>query len=52
MSLEDYTHHLRMLSPATKAPVTDAQAVWFNRVASFKKRQRAYGLIGELQNWV
>ena len=31
--------------------MTDAEAIWFNRVASLSKRQRAYGLLGELQDW-
>jgi REP element-mobilizing transposase RayT len=52
MMLEDYIQHLRMLSPSTKKHMTDEQAVWFNRVASIRKRQRAYGLMGELQDWV
>ena len=52
MILEDYIQHLRMLSPFSKEPKTDQQAIWFNRVASIRKRQRAYGLKNELQNWV
>ncbi len=50
-ALEDYIHQLHMLSPSTDTGQTDEQAVWFNRVASIKKRQRAYGLVGELQDW-
>ncbi len=52
MTLEDYIHHLRMLSPFSEEHMTDQQAIWFNRVASIKKRQRAYGLMSELQDWV
>jgi hypothetical protein len=52
MILEDYIRHLRMLSPFSESHMTDEEAIWFNRVASLSKRQRAYGLLGELQDWV
>ncbi|MFT6434804.1 MAG: hypothetical protein ACJAVI_002854 [Candidatus Azotimanducaceae bacterium] len=52
MVLEDYIRHLRMLSPFSESHMTDEKAIWLNRVASLSKRQRAYGLLGELQNWV
>ena len=52
MILEDYIRHLRMLSRFSESHMTDAEAIWFNRVASLSKRQRAYGLLGELQDWV
>ncbi len=52
MILEDYIHHLRMLSPFSEEHLTDQQAIWFKRVASIRKRQRAYGSIDELQDWV
>ena len=41
-----------MMSPFSEEHMTDEQAIWFNRVASIKKRQRAYGLMNELQDWV
>jgi hypothetical protein len=52
ISLEDYIQHLKMLSPHTKDNLTDEQAVWFNRVASIRKRQRAYGAMDELKSWM
>jgi hypothetical protein len=52
MILEDYIRHLRMLSPFSESHMTDEKAIWLNRVASLRKRQRAYGLLGELQNCV
>jgi hypothetical protein len=51
ITLEDYIHHLRLLSPFSRSKLTDEQAVWFNRVASIRKRQRAYGLMNELIKW-
>jgi hypothetical protein len=41
-----------MLSPFSEERMTDQQAIWFKRVASIRKRQRAYGLMNELQDWV
>jgi hypothetical protein len=52
MTLEDYIQHLRMLSPFSGQHMTDQQAIWFKRVASIRKRQRAYGLMNQLQDWV
>ena len=52
MRLGDYITHLRMLSPASEEHMTDEQAIWFNQVASIRKRQRAYGLMDELKTWV
>ena len=52
MNLADYIHHLRILIAASEERMTDEQAVWFNQVASIRKRQRAYGLIDELKTWV
>jgi hypothetical protein len=52
MILEDYIQHLRMLSLPSEKHMTDQQAIWFNRIASIRKRQRAYGSMNELQDWV
>jgi hypothetical protein len=52
MTLEGYIDHLRMLSSPSEGNLTDEQATWFSRVASIRKRQRAYGRIDELENWV
>jgi hypothetical protein len=41
-----------MLSSPPEGNMTDEQATWFSRVASIRKRQRAYGRIDELENWV
>ena len=51
VNLADYIHHLRIVI-TSEEPVTDEQAVWFNQVASIRKRQRAYGLMDELKTWV
>jgi len=52
MPLADYISHLRMLSSPPKGNMTDEQATWFSRVASIRKRQRAYGPMDKLKNWV
>jgi REP element-mobilizing transposase RayT len=52
MSLQDYISHLRMLSSSPRDNITDEQAAWFARIASMRKRQRAYGLMDDLRNWV
>jgi len=52
VDLADYVHHLRILSASSEEAVTDEQAVWFNQVASIRKRQRAYGFMDELKTWV
>jgi hypothetical protein len=52
MTLGGYIDHLRMLSLPPGGNMTDEQATWFSRVASIRKRQRAYGRIDELKNWV
>jgi len=53
IALQDYIHHLRLLSPATQTlELTDEHAVWFNRVASIRKRQRAFGPMKDLKDWV
>jgi hypothetical protein len=53
LSLCGYVEHLRWLSPAQPpANPDDNHARWFARVAAIKKRQRAFGLIDELNDWV
>ena len=42
MRFEDYINYLELLTEPAQEP-EDQEAVWFRRVASFKKRQRAYG---------
>jgi len=50
ISVETYTYQLRaMIQPQENQ--SDQMLTWFNRVASFKKRQRAYGFIDELNQW-
>ena len=53
MTLADYISQLRILScPGSESKPTDEQAAWFNRVASIRKRQRAYGPMDKLKHWV
>ena len=52
MVLVDYISHLQMLSSPPDGNMTDEQKSWFTRVASIRKRQRAYGLMGELKSWI
>ena len=52
MSLADYISHLNRLSSPPNDNMTDEQAAWFGRVASIRKRQRAYGLMDDLKSWV
>ncbi len=52
MSLASYIDHLQLLSAPPKDSMTDEQASWFTRVASIRKRQRAYGSMDELKEWV
>lgn len=52
MSLAEYIDHLHMLSSPPKDNLTDEQTSWFTRVASIRKRQRAYGPMDELKTWV
>jgi hypothetical protein len=52
MTLEDYIHHLRRLSPLSEEHMTDQQAIWIKHVANIRKRQGAYDLINESQDWV
>ena len=52
VDLADYIHRLRILSASSEESMTDEQAIWFNQVASIRKRQRAYGFMDELKTWV
>ena len=52
ISLADYISHLQLLTPAFNGKMSDDQQVWFNRVASIRKRQRAYGSKDELEKWI
>ena len=52
VNLADYIHHLRIVIASSEEPVNDEQAIWFNQVASIRKRQRAYGFMNELKTWV
>ncbi len=51
MTLKDYLSHLQMLIEPEANQLRDDQATWHARVASIKKRQRAYGLADELKHW-
>jgi REP element-mobilizing transposase RayT len=51
MSVNDYCSHLTMLIRQENYGTKQAEASWYNRVASFRKRQRAYGLQAELEAW-
>lgn len=53
MTLEAYIDHLPLLMVTPKPNQgADEPGRWIARVAAIKKRQRAYGLIGDLKNWV
>lgn len=53
MTLEVYIDHLHMLTVTPKPNQgADEPSRWFARVAAFKKRQRAYGLVDDLKSWV
>jgi hypothetical protein len=52
VNLADYIHHLHILIASSEEDMTDEQAVWFNQVASIRKRQRAYGVMDALKTWV
>lgn len=53
ITLREYADQLRLLIPASGITrLTDSQSRWFARVASIKKRQRAYGFLDELQEWI
>jgi hypothetical protein len=53
MTVADYIDHLRRLTVVPESGQdSDEQRRWFNRVAAFKKRQRVYGLAGDLKDFV
>ncbi len=53
ITLREYAEQLRILIPTSgNVHLTDSEAHWFARVASFKKRQRAFGFLPELQHWI
>ena len=49
MRFEDYIQYVQLL---TGSEPEDREAIWFRRVASFKKRQRAYGPTNTLNDWL
>ena len=51
MRFEDYIDYLELLTEPAQEP-EDQEAAWFRRVASFKKRQRAYGPATTLKAWL
>ena len=52
MTLADYIDHLKILIPSKESSQSpDPQSRWFARVATIKKRQRAYGRSDELKIW-
>ncbi len=50
ISLEDYCARLNQLVGKDSLSQGD-ETTWYNRVASFRKRQRASGLLQELRDW-
>ena len=50
-SLGDYIDQLHWMSPFKPDQLTDKQLIWFSKIASIKKRQHAYGLKRELEQW-
>jgi len=51
MSLSDYCEHLSSLIDYQPDDVPGRELTWFNRVASIRKRQRAYGFEQAQKNW-
>jgi len=51
LSLQDYCERLKVLIHHEDDSNEQAESTWFNRVASFRKKQRAYGLLTELEDW-
>jgi hypothetical protein len=51
ITLAAYCDQLNALI-APVQPSTDAVTTWFNRVAAFRKRERAYGLEDALEPWI
>ncbi|MBQ73690.1 MAG: transposase [Gammaproteobacteria bacterium] len=53
MTLAMYIEHLRWTTVAAEpSQFSDEQSRWFARVAAIKKRQRAFGLIDDLKDWI
>ncbi len=53
ITLQEYADRLRILIDVRgTSQLTDAQTRWFARVASIRKRQRAYGFVDELRDWI
>ncbi|MBV1879133.1 MAG: hypothetical protein KUG79_15940, partial [Pseudomonadales bacterium] len=50
-SLGDYIDQLHWMSPFKPDQLTNKQLIWFSKIASIKKRQHAYGLKKELEQW-
>ncbi len=51
ISLDDYCLKLNLLIGKDDNRHQHSVDSWYNRVASFRKRQRAYGLLQELRDW-
>jgi hypothetical protein len=50
ITLSSYLEHLDRFSLKNNNPI-DEEAIWFQRVAMFKRRQRAYGQAKLLKSW-
>ena len=51
MSLQAYCERLMELIDQEGNSNEQSESDWFNRVASFRKKQRAYGVRAELEDW-
>ncbi len=49
--LDDYCAHLNLLIKPQGKDTVERETIWFNQVASFRKRRRAYGALPELEHW-
>jgi REP element-mobilizing transposase RayT len=53
MTLGDYIKRLRLLTDEPESSQrSEAEHRWFASVAAIRRRQRAYGLVDELKDWV
>ena len=53
MTLGDYIKRLRLLTDeAESSHRSEAEHRWFASVAAIKRKQRAYGLVDEMKDWV
>jgi hypothetical protein len=50
ITLASYLDHLEQFSLSEETPV-DEESIWYQRVAMFKRRQRAYGKAKTLKSW-